>query len=65
LKVWGLWFSFKWNLDKIFWAFHIFASSQIDERPKANTPQIAFKVFFWPFIGPKPKEDLHYEALPN
>jgi hypothetical protein len=28
------------------WAFHIFASSQIDERPKANTPQIAFEVFF-------------------
>ncbi len=51
------------------WAFHIFASSQIDERPKANTPQIALEVFFlrwWAsFIGPKPKEDLHYEALPN
>jgi hypothetical protein len=28
------------------WAFHIFASSQNDERPKANTPQIALEVFF-------------------
>ncbi len=40
----GFWFPMEFRQD--IWAFHIFASSQNDERPKANTPQIALEVFF-------------------